>query len=131
MASLAWSPRMELDCEEKGPELPVVSHRLYITWLGLLQRLSCPSPGQRRPLSPGSPASLPGTDIAAATHWAHGCHSTVTMPLSSPQEGAKPPMPKSLTVVDPQRGAVSDPSDDVGSQVGLVSIDPDLVGWEM
>lgn len=94
-----------------------------------------------RPLSPPHPtASLPATDIAAATHWAHDCHPTVvvplsqlgmppgtqavTMPPSSPQEGAKPLMPKSLTVVDSQRGAISDPSDDVGSLFGQVGWSP-------
>lgn len=109
-----------------------------------------------RPLSLGSPGSPPGTDIAAAAAaavpppLAHACHPTgvvplsqwgmplgtkaVTMPPSSLQEGAKLPMPKSLAVLDSQRGGVSNPSDDVGSscgQVRMVSIDPDLVGWEI
>lgn len=102
-----------------------------------------------RPLSLGSPGSPPGTDIAAAAAPppAHACHpagvvplsqcgmplgtKAVTMPPSSLQEGAKLPMPKSLGVVDSQRGGVSNPSDDVGSSCGrvrMVSIDPDLVG---
>lgn len=43
-------------------------------------------------------------------------------------------MPKPLSVVDSQRGGVSDPSDDLGSsygQVEIISIHPDLVGWEI
>lgn len=143
----------------KEPELPMVSHRFYIACMGLLQRLCptwqsselpCQPPGQMRPLSLGSPGSLPGMDIAAAIHQAHGCHpavvvvlsqlgvppetQAVTMPPSSLQEGAKSPVPKSLTVVDSLTGGVSDPSDEVGSscgQVGMVSIDPDLIGWEI
>lgn len=112
--------KMELDCEEKGPELPVVSRRIYTAWVGLLHRLSPAGslqnllvsllaeggPCPRDHLAPFLSRTLLllliiGHTAAILQRWYH-FHSwaclwgtqAMTTPPSSPQEGAKPPNAK-------------------------------------